>query len=88
MSASIGVILVSVIAIVLPLTMFGRMGWFVCGGVVGVYVAQNYTTPNVSDHANRALQWIQDWEREYKKRGPSGPPGPAQGSSDPSVRKP
>lgn len=90
MSASIGVILVCVVAIVVPLTMLGQMGWFLCGGLVGVYVAQNYTTPNVSDHAQCALKWVQDWERECKKPGPNGPSPSSQSAtkgSDPSVRK-
>ena len=62
-----GVTLVIILAIGVPLTMFGRLGSFACGAVAGAFLAQNYKIPNVSEQLNKAITWIHDWERDFKK---------------------
>ncbi|EGD74828.1 hypothetical protein PTSG_12532 [Salpingoeca rosetta] len=37
------------------------------GGAFGVYAAQNYDVPRVTDVAQRALEWLEDKEKSNRK---------------------
>eukprot|EP01147_Barroeca_monosierra_P007491 gene7491-9798_t len=37
------------------------------GGIFGIYAAQNYDMPSVRDSALRAMEWLEDKEKTYRK---------------------